>query len=606
MSTAMARWPSRIGRLEIGEVRLDLRYRCVSHPEGSCELPQRMFDLLLLFAAEPGVLHTRRDLFRRVWSGVVVEDGNLSQSVWMLRKALGPSRRHWIRTVAKSGYVFEPPHPVLPVAVEEILEHGPGADEATAPPDLRARPERTPAWQKLTARFRLAAAVTVALAVIAAVAATGPRPQASAPPPTANAAGPTPASASTNVNTDAAAVAVPLRQVMLIAVDDIGAPAVADEGEAAADNAEAATSLLLGWLRWQLAMAPELQLLEPGLPEGVDADPQTTVVLLASRHLPEAAAGAAQADSWPQRAGTFTATAADSGDGGGQMRIRAWLRTPDGTHQVRRQGSATAVAALAGEVADGIMAHLLPDAAQRPTRTGSAIPADPEGLALYPELLHASQARQWPQVAATGTRLLARAPGFGLAHWHLAQAHAQLRQYRQAAAHLRVAQALLAPTGAAAEQFRARALAWSGEPARAAEIYGQLAARYPQQPRFVLARAQALQAAGQPRAAAALLAGIDLHRQPAALQLGKQLLLADIAWADADAEAARAAALRAGRLAAAAGWPLETERARQLYQRAEAVPPAAAPPAPAERAPWQLLQLAADNPATGCPAPGVY
>ncbi|MFY8041889.1 MAG: winged helix-turn-helix domain-containing protein, partial [Rhodoferax sp.] len=51
-----------------------------------------MFDLLLVFLAEPGVLLTRDTLFERVWPGVVVEDSNLSQSVWMLRKALSKRR----------------------------------------------------------------------------------------------------------------------------------------------------------------------------------------------------------------------------------------------------------------------------------------------------------------------------------------------------------------------------------------------------------------------------------------------------------------------------------------------------------------------------------
>ena len=34
-----------------------------------------------------------------MWGDLVVEDANLSQSVWMLRKALGPERKDWIRTV---------------------------------------------------------------------------------------------------------------------------------------------------------------------------------------------------------------------------------------------------------------------------------------------------------------------------------------------------------------------------------------------------------------------------------------------------------------------------------------------------------------------------
>ena len=102
-------WPVDATRLQVGDLLVDLRYRRINGPEQEVELPQRVFDLLLAFLAEPGVLHTRASLFERVWPGVVVEDANLSQSIWMLRKALGPERRDWIRTVPGSGYVFEPP-----------------------------------------------------------------------------------------------------------------------------------------------------------------------------------------------------------------------------------------------------------------------------------------------------------------------------------------------------------------------------------------------------------------------------------------------------------------------------------------------------------------
>lgn len=111
-------WPAQAKQLRLGDVCLDLRYRRVERDGERIELPQRMFDLLLLFVSEPGVLHERADLFRRIWPGVIVEDGNLSQSVWMLRKALGESRRHWLRTVAKRGYVFESAEPA--VAITEV------------------------------------------------------------------------------------------------------------------------------------------------------------------------------------------------------------------------------------------------------------------------------------------------------------------------------------------------------------------------------------------------------------------------------------------------------------------------------------------------------
>src|SRR5690606_19937630 len=102
-------WPARSRRLRVGELQVDLRYRQLLGPAGEVELPQRVFELLLLFLAEPHVLHSRAALFERVWPAVVVEDANLSQSIWMLRKALGPDRKQWIRTASGTGDAFEPP-----------------------------------------------------------------------------------------------------------------------------------------------------------------------------------------------------------------------------------------------------------------------------------------------------------------------------------------------------------------------------------------------------------------------------------------------------------------------------------------------------------------
>ena len=132
-------WPPGTPRLRVGDVLVDLRYRQVRHGESVTELPQRMFDLLQVFLAEPHALHTRTDLFERVWGDLVVEDANLSQCVWMLRKALGAERKDWIRTVAKRGYVFAPPAPV------EALQ-----DDTAASPALPTGVPMEPALRSTT------------------------------------------------------------------------------------------------------------------------------------------------------------------------------------------------------------------------------------------------------------------------------------------------------------------------------------------------------------------------------------------------------------------------------------------------------------------------
>lgn len=122
MSDSLNAWPPRTRRLRIGDLCIDLHCRRVQRPDAEVELPQRMFELLLVFAAEPHTVHTRTALLQRVWPGVIVEDANLSQSVWILRRALGEARKDWIRTVAKKGYVFEPPTPVQAIETSAAAE----------------------------------------------------------------------------------------------------------------------------------------------------------------------------------------------------------------------------------------------------------------------------------------------------------------------------------------------------------------------------------------------------------------------------------------------------------------------------------------------------
>ncbi|MBB1061086.1 winged helix-turn-helix domain-containing protein [Marilutibacter spongiae] len=121
-------WPGNGHRyITIGEVRMDLCYRTLSIAGEDVGLPQRAFDLLWLLAAEPHALHYRADLLDRLWPGLVVEDANLSQSAWLLRKALGPERKGWLRTVVRAGYVFEPTDPVCVVAVDSPMAPAPAA-----------------------------------------------------------------------------------------------------------------------------------------------------------------------------------------------------------------------------------------------------------------------------------------------------------------------------------------------------------------------------------------------------------------------------------------------------------------------------------------------
>lgn len=100
----------------------------------------RYFDLLVLLVDRRQQAVSRREIFDRVWSDVIVSDGALSQAVRTLRRTLGDDPREpiFIRTVSRHGYSF-----VFPDVTEEIEEQDAISRDRLprAQPEDRARPD---------------------------------------------------------------------------------------------------------------------------------------------------------------------------------------------------------------------------------------------------------------------------------------------------------------------------------------------------------------------------------------------------------------------------------------------------------------------------------
>jgi TolB-like protein/DNA-binding winged helix-turn-helix (wHTH) protein/Flp pilus assembly protein TadD len=82
--------------------------RLLHQGETRMELPPRAFDALLVMVENHGRLLEKDALMRTVWGDTVVEESNLSQIVYLLRKALrdGENGARYIETVPKRGYRF--------------------------------------------------------------------------------------------------------------------------------------------------------------------------------------------------------------------------------------------------------------------------------------------------------------------------------------------------------------------------------------------------------------------------------------------------------------------------------------------------------------------
>jgi TolB-like protein/DNA-binding winged helix-turn-helix (wHTH) protein len=71
-------------------------------------LTPKVFDILVTLVEHGGQVVAKDDLMKRVWPNTFVEEGNLTQNISLLRKALGesPGGVQFIETVPRRGYRF--------------------------------------------------------------------------------------------------------------------------------------------------------------------------------------------------------------------------------------------------------------------------------------------------------------------------------------------------------------------------------------------------------------------------------------------------------------------------------------------------------------------
>ena len=91
-----------------GQFALDSRKRTVSRADSPISLTPKAFDVLLFLAQNPNRLVTKEELLQAVWGDTFVEEGNLTQYIYHLRKALGDNSEdaRLIVTISRKGYQF--------------------------------------------------------------------------------------------------------------------------------------------------------------------------------------------------------------------------------------------------------------------------------------------------------------------------------------------------------------------------------------------------------------------------------------------------------------------------------------------------------------------
>ena len=106
------------GFYRFDEFELNPAQRTLARNGIPVSISPRTFEVLIYFVAHPGRVVTKDELLKAVWPESFVEEGNLTQHVFALRKALG-DRASCIVTVPGRGYQFTAEVHQMPRAVED-------------------------------------------------------------------------------------------------------------------------------------------------------------------------------------------------------------------------------------------------------------------------------------------------------------------------------------------------------------------------------------------------------------------------------------------------------------------------------------------------------
>lgn len=127
---------------EFGPFRLDVAERVLWGAGRAVQLTPKVFDTLLILIERRGRLVRKDELMEALWPDSFVEERNLAQNIFLLRKALGDGERgrRYIQTVPKSGYRF--------IAEVRALQAPPGAEalDAARNADSPAQPFAVPPY----------------------------------------------------------------------------------------------------------------------------------------------------------------------------------------------------------------------------------------------------------------------------------------------------------------------------------------------------------------------------------------------------------------------------------------------------------------------------
>lgn len=132
---------------EFGPFRLDLEQRLLSTPEGeTVPLAPKNFETLVVLIENRGRIVSKKEMMNRLWPDRYVEESNVSQNIFMVRKILGesPGKAQYIENIPRRGYRFIGTVNEVQEVTEKTEAEALASGEEPAPevrPENRARPD---------------------------------------------------------------------------------------------------------------------------------------------------------------------------------------------------------------------------------------------------------------------------------------------------------------------------------------------------------------------------------------------------------------------------------------------------------------------------------
>jgi DNA-binding winged helix-turn-helix (wHTH) protein/Tol biopolymer transport system component len=154
---------------EFGPFRFDPDQRLLWKEDKPVALQPKAFETLLLLVQHAGRVVLKEDLMKGVWGDTFVEEANLAQTIFVLRKALGQSgdQERYILTVPGRGYRFVGSVRTVPANEEGEKIGVAGPSEAQITPEEPRLPMSTHPIRARNVRIIVSVLVGLCLAVIA-------------------------------------------------------------------------------------------------------------------------------------------------------------------------------------------------------------------------------------------------------------------------------------------------------------------------------------------------------------------------------------------------------------------------------------------------------